>query len=173
MVYDSNKHHRRSVRLPFHNYGDAGWYFLTICAGRRGEVFGRIVEGEMQLNRFGRVVSEEWERSVSLRPEIELDEWLLMPDHLHAIIVIQFNAQAVAPVAVAALPGQRAPRSVSTFVGGFKGAATRRISALREQPTVVWQRGFHERIIRDERELNIKRRYITENPARWTTNRNP
>ncbi|HEX8235970.1 MAG TPA: transposase [Abditibacteriaceae bacterium] len=162
MAFDREKHHRRSVRLAGHNYADAGWYFLTICAAKRGEVFARIVDNTVQLNRFGCIVEEEWRRVAQVRNEIELDEWILMPDHLHAIVCIRHNIGAK----LASSP--RAAKSISSLVAGFKSAATSRINEKRGQTTIVWQRSFWEHIIRDERDLNNTRRYIHENPHRWT-----
>ncbi len=162
MVYDSSKLHRRSVRLAGHDYASAGWYFLTICAARRGDLFGRVVDCTVELNRFGAIVHEEWERIATVRAEITLDEWIVMPDHLHAIVHLQFALEQEAS-------SQRAARSVSSMVAGFKSAVTSRINKLREQPTQVWQRNYWEHIIRDERDLNNTRRYILENPQRWTT----
>ena len=87
MAYDPAIHRRRSVRLPGRDYSD-GWYFLTICLARRGDVLGRIENEEFHENRFGCVVREEWLRIATKRKEVELDHWIVMPDHLHAIVSI-------------------------------------------------------------------------------------
>ena len=162
IMYDSSKHHRRSVRLEGHDYASAGWYFLTICAARRGEIFGRVVDNGVVLNRFGRIIQEQWSRVGAMREEVTLDEWIVMPDHLHAIVAIQHSApqdETISP---------RAARSLASLVAGFKSAVTSRINTVREQRTQVWQRNYWEHIIRDERDLNNTRRYILENPQRWT-----
>lgn len=164
-MYDSSRHHRRSVRLPGHDYASAGWYFLTICAARRGDIFGRVVGVKVELNRFGQVLQEEWQRIEAVRAEIRLDEWIVMPDHLHAIVSIRHAMEQ-------ASLSPRTPRSVSSLVAGFKSAVTSRINEMRGQKTTVWQRNYWEHIIRDERDLNNTRRYIVENPQRWTTRNN-
>lgn len=176
MTFDASRDHRRSVRLAGFDYRAAGAYFITICASRRSEVFGRIENNAVTLNGYGRIVVEEWQRTAALRAEIALDEFIVMPDHFHAIVWI-VGAHGNAPLA-SQPPRQRAhchaplrePRSLSSLVSGFKGAVTRRINAQRAtrnwSPVQVWQRGYYERIVRDENELNETRRYIFENPSR-------
>ncbi len=89
MKYDPNKHHRRSIRLKGYDYSSAGAYFITICAYQRACLFGEIVDGMMQLNEFGQIVADEWLKSSEIRREIALDEWVVMPNHIHGIVFIQ------------------------------------------------------------------------------------
>ena len=166
MRYDSSRHHRRSVRLKHHDYSGIGMYVVTICACRRGEIFGRVAgDGTVLHNRFGRAVIEEWLESFEIRHELRLDVWLLMPDHLHAIVEIVEQTE-VHPTPSGSLV-DRAPRSVATLCGGFKGAAKLRISEMRGLPTKVWQDGFWDHVVRNERDLENQRQYIANNPARW------
>jgi len=81
-------HRRRSIRLKDYDYTRAGAYFVTICAYNREWIFGRIRNSKMMLNRFGEVVHEEWFKSSGIRREIEMDEFVIMPNHIHGIIVI-------------------------------------------------------------------------------------
>jgi putative transposase len=183
----TNKYHRRSIRLAGYDYRAAGAYFVTVCVHRKRPVFGRIVEGKMHLNAYGRIVVEEWERTAAIRAEVELDEFVVMPNHFHAIVFLTHDSapdthvgacrrtplpphQGVPPHA----PTLRAPaRNLGALVNAFKGAATRRINAHRAErelaPVVVWQRNYYERIVRDEKEWNDTRRYIIENPLHWDT----
>jgi putative transposase len=88
MKYDPAKHHRRSIRLPGYDYSQAGYYFVTICCHQKQLLFGEIVNGAMQLNRYGEVVDETYQW-LSLRyPYVYLDEWIIMPNHFHGIIVL-------------------------------------------------------------------------------------
>lgn len=164
MKYDPDRHHRRSVRYCGSDYTAQGAYFLTMCASRRGEVFGRVEGETVQLNRFGRVVAAQWLKSLEVRREIALDEWIVMPDHLHAIVCL-----AVEQVEQPTTPkfGARPPRSISSLVAGYKSAVTREISELRGQPTIVWQRSYWDRIIRNEAEWENERRYIRTNSQRF------
>jgi len=178
MQYNPEKHHRHSIRLKGHDYSAAGAYFITLCTYQRQCLFGEIMDGEMQLNPYGKIVEEEWMQSSTIRQEIELDGWVIMPDHMHGIVMIthhDINARAHGRVPPPVLhPSQphcvppRKPQSISSFMAGFKSAATKRINILRDTPrTPVWQRNYHERIIRDESALNNIRRYIVMNPSRW------
>ncbi len=177
MKYDPTKHHRRSIRLKGYDYSLAAAYFITICAYERECLFGEITDGVMQLNEIGQIVADEWERSPEIRPEIELDNWIIMPNHIHGIFVICESANDVAvganDVAVGAngrspLPIRMKPRSLSSFVSGFKSATTRRINLTRNAPgTSVWQRNYYDHIIRNESSLQNIRQYICNNPLSW------
>jgi hypothetical protein len=86
----------KSSRLPHWDYTRAGWYFVTLRAYRGAEVFGRIADGTVHLSAIGRIVGEEWQRTPSMRPNVELDEWILMPNHLHGIVAIREDGTASA-----------------------------------------------------------------------------
>jgi len=184
-MFDASRHHRRSVRLPHYDYRAGGAYFVTICTAQKRAVFGRLVNGAVRLHPYGKIVDEEWQRTGALRPEIILDEYIIMPDHFHAIVIITEPANPVGAYSNAPNPAPahccedwdvrahchaplRVPRSLSSLVSGFKGSVTRRINARRAaenlSPAIVWQRSFYERVIRDEKELLETRRYIIENP---------
>ena len=173
------RYHRRSIRLKGYDYTQPGAYFVTICTHGRKMLFGRVVDGEMQLNEFGEIVREEWFRSPDIRAEIELfpTEFVVMPNHIHGIVWIvetdtDVGAHSRAPLRRDRAPLHRPPRSLGSFIAGFKSVVTKRINALRETPGArVWQRNYYERIIRDERALNAIRRYILTNPSRWSLDR--
>ena len=163
---------QRSIRLPGFDYSQPGAYFVTICSYQKQHIFGQVFDQEITLNAEGRVEQEEWLRTQDLRQEVILDVFVIMPSHLHAIIFIreQVRAHGHAPVL---LPDhmpilQRQPRSLGSLVARFKGSVTRRVRKMRADPIFrVWQRNYYERIIRNEKELNAIRRYITDNPFRW------
>lgn len=173
MLYVPEIHHRRSTRLPDYDYAQSGTYFITICTQGRTCLFGDVVDGEMQLNKLGRIVHEEWLRTESIRSEVELDAFLVMPNHFHGVVVITTPAPpagrtsgSVGTHGRASL--QRAPKSLGSLVAGFKSIVTKRINQLRNTAGVpVWQSNYYERIIRDEKELNAVRQYIVGNPAKW------
>ncbi|OZH51711.1 transposase [Hydrocoleum sp. CS-953] len=185
MSYDPQKHHRRSLRLKGYDYSKAGAYFITICTYNLQTLFGEIIDGKMQLNQLGEVVAEEWERSAQMRQEIELDYSVIMPNHLHGIVIINnvganghFVPQHETPlhghfVPQHETPLRMKPRSISSLMAGFKSAVTKRINRIPyhgEQlttPVPVWQRNYYEHIIRNETSLNQLRQYIIENPLKW------
>jgi putative transposase len=173
MAYHSDSHRRRSIRLPGYDYSQDGAYFVTICAYGRECVFGNITDDEMFLNTLGCIVSEEWERTSLIRPSVELDEYVVMPNHIHGIIVIhRINVGATRRVAQppeAARSGPM-PDSIGAIVGQFKSMAAKRINRVRQTPGAsVWHRNYYERIVRDETSLNAIRQYILSNPAQWMT----
>ena len=159
----SPQRNRRSIRLQGYDYSQAGAYFVTLCTQNRECLFGEIVNGEMRLNEAGRVVADEWINTAEIRDEIELDEWVVMPNHFHGILVITVGRgdRRVAPT------GPQ-PRSIGAVMAGFKSAATKRINELRQTPGMkLWQRNYWEHIVRNEPELNRIREYIHNNPAQW------
>ncbi len=187
MKYDPDRHHRRSVRLKGYDYAQPGAYFVTICTQNRECLFGENVAGKMRLNALWEIVRGEWFRSAEIRAEIELhpDEFVVMPNHIHGIVWIishddeySVGAHGGAPQngpnvgAHCHAPLRRPPRSLGSFIAGFKSAVTKRINQRRGTPGApVWQRNYYEHIIRDERALNAIRRYIAENPMRWHLDR--
>ena len=176
--YDPARHHRRSIRLRGYDDTQAGAYFVTICTHRRVLLFGQVVDGEMMLNEWGKIVWEEWFKTAQVRPYVELfdDEFVVMPNHIHGIIwIVEMSPTVGATRRVAPTGGHPrgpAPDSLGAIIGQFKSIVTKRINALRGTPGVrVWQRNYFEHIIRNQRALNATRRYIAENPLRWHLDR--
>ncbi len=94
MPYDRNKHHRRSTRLKGYDYTSAGAYFITICTHQRECLFGEIVQGEMQLNDFGQIAMDCWQTIPDhFSDRVRLDEFVIMPNHVHGILVIPDNGR--------------------------------------------------------------------------------
>jgi len=159
----------KRIRLPQHDYTGAGAYFVTLCAHERKCIFGAILSGEVVVNDIGRIVEREWLRSAEIRKEILLDTYVVMPNHLHGIVVFPEGREERAGCRPA-LRGSRehATRSLSTFIGQFKAVTTTAIRRFAQQPGMqVWQMRFYDRVIRNETELNRTREYILNNPAQW------
>lgn len=185
MRYDPARHHRRSLRLPSWDYRWAGAYFVTLTTHEREMLFGEIVDGELMPSKYGEIAMRCWQEIPAHFPHVELDEWVLMPDHLHGIIVIvdeleptDSRGEALPCGGEAMLrPDRRIrphpprgckPGSLGAIVGSFKSVVTRRVNELRDGPGApVWQRNYYEHIIRNARELRAIRRYIQGNPYRW------
>ena len=172
-MYDPNRHHRRSVRLPDMTYAEPGGYFVTLCVEGKVCLFGDVVDAEMHPNAFGKIVQEEWDRTATVRPYVELDAFVVMPNHIHGIIIIRADGIDTSEVGATrriAPTNARGPEpgSIGAMIGQFKSAATKRINHQRGTPGVpVWQRNYHEHIIRSGRDIDRIRQYIAENPARW------
>lgn len=168
----SNKivHNRKSVRLPEYDYAQAGAYFVTVCAFKHACIFGEIVNGEIKLNNMGAFVAEEWIKTGSIRSEILLDEWVIMPNHFHAIVVIidGLEKHCRHERAYCHTPLRSPSKNLGAMVRGFKAAATKRINQWRKTPAMpVWQRNYYEHIIRNEDDLHQIREYIQSNPQQW------
>lgn len=179
MAFNPDLHHRQSHRLDGFDYRSAGAYFITICTQHREHLFGGITDGEMRLNKAGRIVQRVWDELPMFYPGIETDEFIIMPDHIHGILIVG-AAPCGRPVVGngVSVPGRpqgaaptRVPLSLPETVHRFKSLSTRRVSdAVTDGeapgfPERLWQRDYWERIIRDETEWQALRRYIRGNPA--------
>lgn len=157
---------RQSIRLREFNYAQNGAYFVTICATQHLRLFGEIADGEIHLSQVGHVANSRWQDLPNHTPGLILDLWVVMPNHLHGIIVLPGSV-------VANAPGNQHPRgpkpgSLGAVIGGFKSAVSREVTAKNlSLVRPLWQRNYHERVIRNDRELDAIRKYIRDNPARW------
>jgi putative transposase len=138
MPYDPEKHHRRSIRLKGYDYTRAGAYFITIVTQNRVCLFGAVVEGRMRLNPLGQIVQECWLAIPDHFPHALLDEFVIMPNHLHGIIVLQEMENSVGARHVPRRRreefGKPVPGSIPTIVRSFKSAATKHINEYRGTP---------------------------------------
>jgi REP element-mobilizing transposase RayT len=172
-------HHRHSLRIQGYDYAQAGVYFVTFCVQERQCLFGEIVGDQMLLNQYGRIVRDEWLRSSEIRPGLQLDEFVVMPNHFLGILIIVDDSSGVGAHSCAPLPVpqktallRRTPRSLGAIVAGFKSSATKRVNEIRHMPgAAVWQRNYFEHVIRNEREMEKAREYIGNNPLKWALDR--
>lgn len=177
--YNPDIHHRQSIRLKGYDYSLAGAYFLTICAQNRECLFGNIECGKMVLNEAGRMVEKCWHDLPNHYENAGLDEFIIMPNHVHCIIIIMDN-ETRADMESWVDNGSRAdmesaPTTVDSMVQSFKRHSTIEYIKMVKNNVLppfnkrVWQRNYYEHIIRDENELNNIRKYIFNNPANWVT----
>jgi len=174
-----HKNHRRSIRLKGYDYTQAGAYFVTICTKDRACLFGDVADGVMRLNQMGHIVRQCWLAIPDHFPHVLLDEFVVMPNHVHGILVIMpthdVGATHASPLQnddTPTRPRGPQPRSVASIVGSFKSAAAKRINEHRGTPGApIWQRNYYEHIIRDDESLNRIRQYIAENPLHWYLDR--
>jgi len=155
---------RKQIRLKEYNYSWPGAYFITVCTKDRMEMFGEIVEGEMIRNKYGDIVQSCWNELPGHYPNIQLDEFQVMPNHIHGIIIIIDNT--VGSRHVSTLRGVH--HTLGNIVGSFKSAVTKQINDVRRQyGTRIWQIRFYDHVIRNEQSLNRIREYIRINPQQW------
>lgn len=124
----------------------------------------------MQLNDAGKIVEEEWLKTAEKRYEIELDLWVVMPNHFHGIILIDDHRRGTTCRAQSTPErfGKPVTGSIPTIMRAFKSASARRVNQLRRTPgESLWQRNYWEHVIRNQQELDMIREYIQNNPIRW------
>ncbi len=171
---DPGRRHRRSLRLKEYDYAQAGAYFVTVVVQARLLLFGDVVDGEMRLNQAGATVMRVWEEMPDRFPNIEMDAFVVMPNHIHGIIVV-VGAPLVgaqdprATTRVAPTGG----RGLGDVVGAYKSLTTveygRGVKAMDWAPFHgrLWQRNYYEHILRNEQSMEITRQYILDNPLQW------
>lgn len=155
MTYDPQKHHRRSIRLRGYEYSDPGAYFVTICTDERRYLFGEIIDDEMHLNDIGQAVQWIWNVMPERFPTVELDQYVIMPNHIHGIIILHAYQGAM----------NCAP-TLGLILRTFKALCTHYVRAA-GAADFAWQRNYYEHITRKEGNLDGIRQYIIENPACW------
>jgi putative transposase len=173
--YDPDKHHRRSIRLKDYDYAQAGAYFVTVCTHNRECLFGEIIDAEMRLSEYGQIVVASWQDIPRHFDCVELDAFVVMPNHLHGNLTIiddvgakHFSAELPPKNASPLQPHGTQSNSLGAILQNFKSVSTRKINQARDtQGAPVWQRNYHEHIVRNEREWNAIREYVANNPANW------
>ncbi len=185
--FDPKIHHRRSVRLQGYDYAQAGGYYVTIVAWRREFLFGEIVNGKSRLNKVGKIVDWEWLELSKRLPNVELGAHVVMPNHFHGILFIhesvgatrqdqnysQSGKEPLQPITTNSIGGSPLPRgpkpaSLGAIIAQFKSRVTKRIWKFPEfKNTPIWQRNYHEHILRNETDLQNKTEYIEANPLLW------
>ncbi len=192
MAYNPNRHHRRSIRLKGYDYTQAGAYFVTVCTRDRVCLFGEVMAGEMSLNGYGERVAQWWHDIPRHFPHADIDAFVVMPNHVHGIVIIDdpvgagsprpyIHPDPCNPLGVDGRPwamettplrwGHRRP-TLGQVVAYFKIQSAKQINASRQTPVApVWQRNYYEHVIRNEESLNRVRRYILDNPERWAFDR--
>ncbi len=190
-----NKYRIQSHRMPRWDYSGNGYYFITLVTQNRDCILGEIVatdggddshvqthgrasrrvtHAKIQLSGFGQIVDREWLKSFEIRDELFLDEYIIMPNHLHAIVILKKSPSNQSPNQ----PGfNRKPKSISSFVAGFKSAINSKINDFIDDNHLnipkysrdnhFFQPNYHDHIIRDEEEYLRIKKYILSNPAKW------
>src|SRR5258707_6141894 len=152
-----------STRLPNWDYRWEGAYSVTICTRGRMRCLGDVVDGEVSLSPIGMVAAEEWQKIPCRQPRVVLDEWIVMPDHMHGILIFNGGDPTDPPKDSKLLR----PQSLGAAIGGFKSEATKRIWWNLKRPDFEWQTRFHDVILRTQEDLERMRAYNRGKPARW------
>ena len=148
---------RKPNRLKDYDYSSNGYYFVTICTHNKAHIFGSVIDGKVQINQFGCIAAEELENIVCHYEMVSVDKYVVMPNHVHEIIVIN-NEERSRPF----------PTALPTVIGLYKSGVSKRIHQI--SPNLnLWQKSFYDHIIRDENEYLRVWKYIDENPLKWET----
>ena len=188
---NAERRHRRSIRLRGYDYSRSGAYYVTLCTQDRACLFGEVVDGDMQVNDAGCMVSDAWHSLSDRFPNIDLDAFVVMPNHVHGIIVITNDAMPVNDgniVGAGLVPAldvvpvndgatTRVAPTLGDVIGAYKSVVT--VQYARAVKTHgwtpfrkrLWQRNYHEHVIRNADSLNRIRQYILDNPRRWNEDR--
>ncbi|MEO9966927.1 MAG: transposase [Nonlabens ulvanivorans] len=194
------QHNRKSIRLKGYDYTSVGRYFVTIVVRNRLHLFGKVIDGKMILNKFGEIAAIEWQRTLTLRDNVSLGAFMIMPDHIHFVIHIEeqriqkeYTAKELERRA-GAVAGKHMnkPGSLGAIVRGYKGAVTRQVLSIISEnqnnestlkngelmdihnrlrtEKTIWVRNYNEAIIRTQRHYDNVTRYINNNPKKWDEN---
>ncbi len=217
MTYNPAKHNRRSIRLKGYDYAQSGLYFITICCQNRACIFGHIENGIMIMNQYGKIAHKHWENTIEIRNNIELHEFVVMPNHIHGIIQISrrgvshtphvynemgltnnipkndFHSSSLHGVShtphtynemgltdniqtndyhssslqgVCDTPLRSPSQTIGAIIRGYKSSVTKQLNLMGYNDT-IWQRNYHEHIIRNEQSYIKISNYIIHNPANW------
>lgn len=191
-----NKYRTQTTRAQWWDYSKNGSYYITICTHNREWFFGTILNGKMVLSEIGEIITQEWRKSFEIRTELYCDSYVIMPNHIHAIIWLNknglFNHPPITKIGTPHVPipnpdvnqitetrlpkntgiAYRAPKSISSFVAGFKSSATKQINIIRNTPGErVWQSRIYDNIIRTTMQYYEIKNYIKLNPQRWKEDR--
>jgi len=200
MTYNPEIHHRQSLRLKGYDYSKPGLYFITICTQNREYLFGDVSDGRMVLNAGGRIAQTCWLDIPNHFPHAILDEFIIMPNHVHGIIIIKQSKQNTGAKNLSPPQKQSSDNNISSdnnfsppqglpennissgqqfrspsgtigsMVRGFKIGVTK---WFRRNTVIytVWQRNYYENVVHSEKNLTRIRKYIMENPLKWQADR--
>ncbi|MEW6197027.1 MAG: transposase [Bacteroidota bacterium] len=160
------------------DYTNPWWYYITINTKDHVQWFGTISKGEMQLNKIGKIIEEGWLRTINVRNNVDLDYYVIMPNHIHRILIITPDVVETTGSVVSNKILQNTetthrvvsttlkPNSLGSIIGQFKSVCSKQIYATGKN-NFAWQSRFYDRIIRNEKELLKIRKYILGNPLKW------
>ncbi len=163
---------RKISRLKGFDYTLGSWYYVTICTHNRHLLFGEVLNGKMILNDFGNIAKEELLKTKELRNNVDLDEYIIMPNHIHSIVIIESKRKNIdGHILLNEIEdrkfGMPIPGSLSTIIDSYKSTVSYRIHKLDRRIVKIWQPRFYDHIIRNEIDLYNIQKYIENIPIQW------
>ena len=174
MTLYKNKYRIESIRLPNRDYAANGYYFVTICTHKKHCYFGKITNNQMKLSQVGRIAQKHWQEIPNHFNHVYIDAYVIMPNHLHGIIIIDRPTQKLNLSSQPTDTNKFAPLksgSLSAVIQAYKASVTR-WCRKNDDDIFRWQSRFYEHIIRNARSLENIRTYIINNPVKWSEDRN-
>ncbi len=185
MTLYKNKYRIESIRLPNRDYAADGYYFVTICTHKKYCYFGKVIDSKMKLSQVGKIAQKHWQEIPKHFDHLDIDAYVIMPNHVHGIIIIdrpnpQHNVETRY---IASLPeslqstdksnkfAPLKPGSLQAIIHAYKASVTRWCRKNGDD-IFRWQPRFYENIIRNDQSLNRVRKYIINNPATWSEDKN-
>jgi|SRR3990167_2945264 len=162
---------RKLNRLTGYNYDNTGYYFVTICTKNRINHFGKIEDKKMCLNKYGQAVEKFWRQIPKYYNNVTINSFIIMPNHIHGIIIINDNSNAVG-TEQCSVPTIPKIGLLSKIIKSFKNVTTKYLHQNFNDYEFQWQRSFYDHIIQNDKSLNAIKQYIIDNPKRWEKDRN-
>ena len=167
-----------------YDYSRQGYYFVTICTRNHTRCFGEVLDGRMRLNVTGMIAQECWLAIPGHFPNTNIDEFIVMPNHIHGILIIggdDYSGRDAYMCGATPRRGRhlqskrqnvdRSKMYLPKIMQGFKSSVTRKVRKRRDGHAFGWQRSFYDHVIREEEDLNHIREYIRNNPLKWAFDR--
>jgi putative transposase len=161
---------RKQIRLPNYDYSENGYYFITICSKNRENLFGNSVGALLacarELSICGQIIERQWLDLPNQYDDVELDEYVIMPNHIHGILILNNRSPAGLRAQASSAP------TISQIIRSFKSRSSMEYLKFINENNLnvsgkIWQRSFYDHVIRNERSLNAIRQYILDNPFNW------
>jgi REP-associated tyrosine transposase len=164
---------RKRIRLKGYDYKKPGYYFITINTNKCIQDISKIINGKVELNELGKIVNDVWNDLPNHYPNRELDEYIIMPNHVHGIIRLINSREGFITLPNKNEKTKKMNHGLPEIIRGFKTFSSKTINErIKPVPKFGWQKSYYDRIIRSERELDNVRKYILRNPINWGNDRN-
>jgi len=158
---------RKANRLLNYDYSSAGYYFVTINVKDKLNQLGRVIEGKIMLNKIGMISDQYWKQIPDYYSNVRLDEYVIMPNHIHGILIIDGEKRTAQCAILTNSVQQRKHNQLSTVVRTYKTLVKREITKAKYALDFAWQRSFYDHVIRNGNALFKIREYTANNPKKW------
>jgi len=164
---------RKRIRLKDYDYTKPGYYFVTINTNKNIQNVSKIINGKIELNESGKIIDKVWNNLPKHYPNCKLDEYIIMPNHVHGIIKLINCSEGFRTIPGKNVKTNKINHGLPEIIRGFKTFSSKTINKKNEpEQKFRWQKSYYDRIIRNKSELDNVRRYISSNPVNWENDQN-